>query len=173
MLYFGYGKSPKIVPPFLSLQNNVPNGTGNGDAPQPLHHVNIPFERATFGMGCFWGCDSLFGATKGVLRTRVGYGGGKSKDPTYKNILDHTEIIEIDYDPEKTTYLQLLNLFWNNHEYGLHTKIKTQYQSMILYHNEKQKQIAEESKENEAKKRHPEQIITKIEKAGTFYPAEE
>lgn len=54
--------------------------------PKPLHHVNIPFERATFGMGCFWGCDSLFGGTKGVLRTRVGYAGGKEKNPTYKNM---------------------------------------------------------------------------------------
>ncbi|XP_063707969.1 peptide methionine sulfoxide reductase isoform X2 [Culicoides brevitarsis] len=154
---------------------NVPNGNGvHTDAsPKPLHTVNIPFERATFGMGCFWSCDSLFGAQKGVLRTRVGYSGGKSKNPSYRNIADHTEVIEIDFDPEKISYNQLLTLFWNNHEYGLTTRIKTQYQSLILYHNDKQKEIAEASKEKEQQKRAPEQIITRIEKAGTFYPAED
>jgi len=154
---------------------NVPNGNSvhTDDGPKPVHSVNIPFERATFGMGCFWSCDSLFGANKGVLRTRVGYAGGKSKDPSYRNIMDHTEVIEIEYDPEKITYLDLLGLFWDNHEYGLTTKIKTQYQSLILYHNDKQKKIAEESKNTEQKKRPNEQIITRIEKAGKFYPAED
>uniref|UniRef100_A0A336MPZ9 peptide-methionine (S)-S-oxide reductase n=1 Tax=Culicoides sonorensis TaxID=179676 RepID=A0A336MPZ9_CULSO len=126
---------------------SVPNGNGvhTDTTPKPLHQVNIPFEKATFGMGCFWSCDSLFGAQKGVLRTRVGYSGGKSKQPTYRNIGDHTECIEIDFDPTKVSYTQLLNLFWNNHEYGLTTRIKTQYQSLILYHNEKQKEMAEQT----------------------------
>lgn len=139
---------------------------------RPLHLVDIPFERATFGMGCFWGCDSLFGATKGVLRTRVGYAGGTTETPAYKQMGDHTEVIEIHYDPKKISYNDLLDLFWNNHEYGLTTRIKRQYMSLILYHTEEQRQIAEASRAEEQIKRAPEQIITEIAAASTFYPAE-
>uniref|UniRef100_A0A336N0D2 peptide-methionine (S)-S-oxide reductase n=1 Tax=Culicoides sonorensis TaxID=179676 RepID=A0A336N0D2_CULSO len=65
----------------LPDRKSVPNGNGvhTDKTPKPLHQVNIPFEKATFGMGCFWSCDSLFGAQKGVLRTRVGYSGGKTQ----------------------------------------------------------------------------------------------
>ncbi|XP_058118270.1 peptide methionine sulfoxide reductase [Anopheles ziemanni] len=139
---------------------------------EPLHQVDIPFEKATFGMGCFWGCDSLFGATRGVLRTRVGYAGGTTESPVYKKMGDHTEVIEIDYDPKKISYSDLLELFWNNHEYGLTTRIKRQYMSLILYHSEEQRKIAEDSRAEEQIKRAPEQIITEIAAAGAFYPAE-
>lgn len=94
-------------------------------------------------MGCFWGAESLYGATNGVLRTRVGYCGGTKPSPTYKNIGDHTEAIEIHYDPKNVKFEDLLHLFWNNHEYGLTTKIKKQYASIIFYHNEEQKKISE------------------------------
>lgn len=81
--------------------------------------------------------------------------------------------MEIAYDPNKISYKQLLDLFWNNHEYGLTTKVKRQYMSLIIYHNEEQKQIALESLEEEKMKRSPEIISTEIIKAGPFYPAEE
>ncbi|EDS26383.1 peptide methionine sulfoxide reductase msrA [Culex quinquefasciatus] len=128
---------------------------------QPLHQLNIPYEKATFGMGCFWGCDSLFGATKGVLRTRVGYAGGTSDSPVYRNMGDHTELLGV------------LDLFWNNHEYGLTKRIKRQYMSLILCHNEEQRRISEQSRAEEQIKRAPELIITEIATAGTFYPAED
>lgn len=83
------------------------------------------------------------------------------------------ECVEIHYDPGKISYKQLLGLFWNNHEYGLTTRVKRQYMSLILYHNDEQKAIATESMEEECVKRSPEVIITKIDKAGPFYPAEE
>lgn len=140
---------------------------------QPLHQLNIPYEKATFGMGCFWGCDSLFGATKGVLRTRVGYAGGTSDSPVYRNMGDHTEVIEIHYDPNQISFSDLLDLFWNNHEYGLTKRIKRQYMSLILCHNEEQRRISEQSRAEEQIKRAPELIITEIATAGTFYPAEE
>lgn len=54
--------------------------------PSLVHEVNVPFRKATFGMGCFWACDALFGATPGVLRTRVGYSGGSTAEPTYKKM---------------------------------------------------------------------------------------
>lgn len=140
----------------------------------PVHYLTIPsYERATFGMGCFWGAESLYGATYGVLRTCVGYAGGTTNSPTYRNIGDHTEVLEIDYDPTKITYKKLLNIFWNNHEYGLCAAIKRQYMSLILYHNDEQKKIATESKIEEQERRKPEIIKTAIQEASTFYPAED
>lgn len=86
---------------------------------------------------------------------------------------DHTEVIEIDFDPTVISLQKLLDLFWNNHEYGLGTKIKKQYCSLILYHNEEQRLTAERSLEEEREKRSTEEITTKILPASTFYPAEE
>ncbi|XP_017840989.1 peptide methionine sulfoxide reductase isoform X5 [Drosophila busckii] len=134
----------------------------------PVHHLDVSFETATFGMGCFWGAESLYGATRGVLRTTVGYAGGSSELPTG----DHTEVLEIDYDPKVVNFKELLDLFWNNHEYGLTTPIKRQYASLILYHNEEQQQIAEASKLEEQKRRAPEVITTDIAVKKNFYPAE-
>lgn len=139
----------------------------------PIHHVDAEYETATFGMGCFWSGESLFGATPGVLRTKVGYSGGKKPSPKYKEIGDHVECITLDYDPKKVSYKQLLHLFWNNHEYGLTTRVKRQYMSLILYHNDTQKEIAEESIKEERVNRAPEVIITELAQAQTFYPAEE
>lgn len=86
---------------------------------------------------------------------------------------DFIECVEIDYDPKKISYIQLLQLFWNNHEYGLTTRVKRQYSSLILYHNDQQKSLALKSINEEKIKRSPEVIITEIKKAGPFYPAEE
>jgi len=139
-----------------------------------LKHLNdSAFKTATFGMGCFWGCDSLFGAQKGVIRTAVGYSGGQQPNPTYRNIMDHTEVIQIHFIPSEITYEKLLNLFWDHHEYGLTTKIKTQYRSVIFYHSDEQKSKAEVSLQEMIPKVSPEVIITKIEPAGKFYPAED
>lgn len=139
--------------------------------PSVLHEINVPCKKATFGMGCFWACDALFGAQQGVLRTRVGYSGGTKLDPAYKNLGDHTEVIEIDYDPKKICYEDLLELFWNNHEYGFTNIIKRQYMSLILYHDEDQKRIAEISLKKQAHK-HNDPVVTEIAPAGPFYPAE-
>lgn len=79
----------------------------------------------------------------------------------------------MDFDPRKVSYKELLDLFWNNHEYGLTTRVKRQYMSLILYHNVEQKRIAIESINEEKVKRSPEVIITEIAAAGPFYPAEE
>lgn len=123
-------------------------------------------------MGCFWASDSLFGATPGVLRTHVGYSGGTTLDPVYRNLGDHTEVIEIDYDPKVVSFEDLLELFWNNHEYGLTARIKKQYTSLILYHDDDQKRIAEISLKKETHKR-KEEMVTQIEPAGVFYPSED
>lgn len=104
---------------FLLVTNWLFQGLHQWDCFQTmvgLHDVNIPTEKATFAMGCFWGPDSLFGATMGVIRTRVGFTGGSKKAPAYKSLGDHTEAIEIDFDPETIKYEQLLNMFWSNHD---------------------------------------------------------
>ncbi|XP_023946355.1 peptide methionine sulfoxide reductase [Bicyclus anynana] len=137
-----------------------------------LHDVDIPTKKATFGMGCFWSNDSLFGATLGIIRTRVGYSGGTSKNPHYRNIGDHTEVIELDYDPKTINYQELLDMFWANHEYGLTTKLKRQYQSLILYHDEEQRDAAETSYKS-MQVRCNGQLRTEIAPAGVFYPAED
>lgn len=85
---------------------------------------------------------------------------------------DHVEVITIDFDPSQINYMQLLDLFWNNHEYGLTTRVKRQYASVIYYHSDEQKRIASESIANERIKRPTEQIITEIIQVGIIYPAE-
>lgn len=82
-------------------------------------------------------------------------------------------MITIDYAPTEITFLQLLDLFWNNHEYGLTTRVKRQYASVIFYHNDDQARIAHESLQNERLNRPTEQIITEIVKADIIYTAEE
>lgn len=129
-------------------------------------------KRATFGMGCFWAGDALFGATTGVVRTRVGYAGGTRDSPTYRNLGDHTEVIDIDYDPKIIGYPELLDLFWNNHEYGLTTRIKRQYMSLVIFHDEEQRTIAEESMEKEQRQR-GEPLVTELKRFERFYPAED
>ena len=76
----------------------------------------VDTETATFALGCFWGPDASFGALEGVVRTRVGYAGGDKVNPTYKMIGDHTETIEIDYDPEVISYTELLEIFFASHD---------------------------------------------------------
>lgn len=129
-------------------------------------------KKATFGMGCFWAGDSLFGATPGVIRTSVGYAGGLKDNPAYRNLGDHTEVIDIEYDPEVISYSQLLNLFWNNHEYGLTKLIKRQYMSLILYHDDEQRILAEKSRDCLQREKN-EKFVTEISPFRKFYPAED
>lgn len=136
-----------------------------------LHDVDIPIRKATFGMGCFWANDSLFGATPGVIRTRVGYAGGTIPNPAYRSLGDHTEVIEVDFDPKEVTFEDLLDIFWANHEYGLTTRMKRQYLSLILYHDAEQK-AASEAAYREMQAKTKERLVTEIAPAGPFYPAE-
>ncbi|CAO1425617.1 unnamed protein product [Diamesa hyperborea] len=158
----------------LTLRLASTNGQkADDEIVKPLHNVETNFEKATFGMGCFWSGDSLFGGQHGVLRTRVGYSGGKTSNPTYRNIGDHTEVIDIDFDPISITFKDLLKLFWNNHEYGLTRKQKRQYASLIFYHSVEQQEIAEQSRKEEIENRRNETIYTEIIEASQFYAAED
>jgi peptide methionine sulfoxide reductase msrA/msrB len=127
-------------------------------------------ETATFGLGCFWGPDGSFGALEGVVRTRVGYAGGEMKDPRYTKIGDHTETVQIDYDPDQISYRELVEIFFNSHN-AFAEAYSRQYASLILYHNEDQRQTALEVKESlEAEKNR--KVKTMIKELDRFYLAE-
>jgi len=139
-------------------------------------------EKATFGAGCFWGVEASFQNIKGVKSTAVGYMGGKLINPTYEDVCTdktgHAEVIQILYDPAKISYEHLLEIFWNIHDptqlNRQSSDIGTQYRSVIFYHNEKQKQIAEKSKNKQQKTgKYQKPIVSEITPAKEFYPAEE
>lgn len=96
-------------------------------------------ETATFGMGCFWGPESMFGSIPGVLRTRVGFAGGTSPKPTYRHMGDHTEAVEIDFDPAVIPYEELLRTFWQNHYPNRGNYKGRQYISLIRYRGQEQR----------------------------------
>lgn len=96
------------------------------EAPAPAETAS-----ATFGLGCFWGPDAEFGALPGVVRTRVGYAGGTKSSPTYRAIGDHTEVLQVDYDPRETTYRDLLDVAFGSHDPTRQAR-KRQYQSVVL-----------------------------------------
>jgi len=141
----------------------------------------VKIEKATFGAGCFWGIEEKFSKTKGIISTKVGFMGGKLKNPSYKQVCTgktgHIEVTEVNYNSKKISYEKLLDIFWSIHNpfsknrQGLN--LRTQYNSIIFYHNEKQKNLALKSKEKIQKKYKDKIIITQIRKSSSFYKAEE
>ncbi|GIY73248.1 hypothetical protein CDAR_572661 [Caerostris darwini] len=131
---------------------------------------SLKMKTATFAMGCFWHPDALFGCQKGIYRTRVGYTGGTLHNPTYRNLGDHTEAIDIDYNPEIVSYENLLKLFWKNHD-PIEPN-KRQYRSVIFYRDDEEKGLASESKK-EMEKVSKSPILTAIEPFNKFYNAED
>lgn len=143
---------------------------------------NIQLEKATFGAGCFWGVEETFRNLKGVKETTVGFMGGKTSNPSYEQVCSgltgHAEVVHITYDPNQISYKDLLEVFWNCHNPMTLNRQGpdegTQYRSVIFYHHEAQKKIAEDSKtllQKSGKFSRP--IVTKIVSATPFYRAEE
>lgn len=139
-------------------------------------------EKATFGAGCFWGVEAAFRKVKGAVNTAVGYMGRTLDKPTYKDVCTdktgHAEVVQVDYDPSKVTYEELLNLFWEIHDPTTLNRqgpdVGTQYKSIIFYHTEEQKGKAIASKEKlQNSGRYENDIVTEIAPASTFYRAEE
>lgn len=143
---------------------------------------NSQSQLATFGAGCFWGVEAAFRRTPGVLATAVGYAGGHTKNPTYKEVCSdrtgHVEVVQVEFDPSQVTYEQLLEVFWNSHN---PTQVNrqgpdhgSQYRTVIFYHSDEQKAAAEKSKaELDASGHFGRPIATQIEAAPTFYFAED
>lgn len=131
---------------------------------------NAVLTSATFGMGWFWGPDARFGIEKGVVRTRVGYAGGTKENPTYRSMGDHTEVIQIDYDPQQISYEELLYIFWSNHS-PEGRPWSRQYMSIVLYHDEDQEKITQAIKLMIENKK-GQKIFTEVNPLKRFYLAE-
>ena len=139
-------------------------------------------QKATFGAGCFWGVELTFRQVKGVRLAQVGYTGGTLQNPTYEDVCtgetDHAEVVQIEYDPELTSYDDLLQVFWDTHNPTTRNRqgpdIGTQYRSVIFFHSPQQKISATISKQQvEASGRFSDPIVTEIRPASIFYRAEE
>lgn len=112
-------------------------------------------ELATFGMGCFWGAERKFWELPGVLSTMVGYAGGLTPNPTYREVCSgrtgHTEVVQVVFDPKKVSYEQLLKVFWENHDptQGMRqgNDTGTQYRSAVYTHSDAQARAAAASRE--------------------------
>lgn len=155
--------------------NIVP--TGQKAAPE------VKIQRAMFGAGCFWGVEARFRETEGVLGTAVGYAGGATKNPTYKQVCyeetGHAEVVLVEFDPTKISYEKLLEIFWTNHNPTTLNRqgpdIGTQYRSVVFFYGDEQKALAEKSKADvqASKKWGDKPIVTFIQPAPEFYKAED
>ena len=139
-------------------------------------------ELATFGAGCFWGVEATFRRLPGVISTRVGYTGGRTENPTYRDVCSgrtgHAEAVEVTYDPERIQYADLLRVFWENHDPTTPNRqgpdVGEQYRSAIFFHTREQEAEARASKDRlGAENRFRRPIVTQVVPSVAFYPAEE
>lgn len=139
-------------------------------------------EQATFGAGCFWGVEAAFRRVEGVLKTSVGFCGGHTENPTYKEVCSdktgHAEVVHLEFDPQRVSYTQLLDIFWDIHDPTQYNRQGpdrgTQYRSVIFTHTPQQQAQAIASRDRlqtSAKFNQP--IVTQIETAAPFYLAED
>jgi len=149
-------------------------------APEPKPTPPAKAQLATFGGGCFWCVEALFETFDGIKAVTSGYAGGKTPNPTYKQIsggdTGHAEVVQIEFDPAKISYEQLLAIFWDIHDPTTLNRqgadVGTQYRSIILTHDEAQKAAAEKSKQAaSAKFKTP--ITTEIAPLVKYYLAED
>ena len=126
---------------------------------------------ATFGMGCFWGPDARFGAIEGIVRTRVGYAGGTTPNPSYHSLGDHTEVVQGEYNPDELGYDDLLEVFWTNHAWAS-TAPKRQYRSVVLAADDDQLAAAERFRDG-LEERAGRSVTTDLERLETFTRAED
>ncbi len=138
-------------------------------------------ELATFGAGCFWCVEAVFQELKGVSKVVSGYMGGQTQNPTYQEICTgatgHAEVCQISYNPAEISFAELLEVFWKTHDPTTLNRQGndkgTQYRSAVFYHNDDQKNIAEEYKQKlDASGAWDNPLTTEISSAETFYEAE-
>src|SRR3954466_8233728 len=184
---FLFGEKTKMIDPSRALAGR----TERMHVPESHFMLGTPlgppfpegFQTAVFGMGCFWGAERKFWEADGVYTTAVGYAGGYTPNPTYEEVCSgstgHTEAVLVAFDTAKTSYEEMLKLFWENHDptQGMRQggDVGTQYRSAIYYSGEDQHQAAELSRrtfgDRLAQSGYGE-ITTEIAPAGEFYYAE-
>jgi peptide-methionine (S)-S-oxide reductase len=138
------------------------------------------YETATFGAGCFWGVEAAYRQIQGVKSTRVGYGGGHTEQPTYREVCsgntNHAELVEVTFDPEKVSYEELLDVFWANHDPTQVNRqgpdIGTQYRTVVFFHSPGQEKSAIASRDA-LQERLDRPIATQIVAAQPFWEAED
>lgn len=139
------------------------------------------FQKAVFGMGCFWCAEAVFEELEGVESVVSGYAGGETDDPTYNKISNgqtgHAEAVEVTFDPKKISYGDLLEVFWALHDPTQLDRqgpdVGHQYRSVVFYANEEQKRLAEESKRKiEESSEYKDSIVTEMVPLSKFFPAE-
>ena len=139
---------------------------------------SVATKKATIAGGCFWGMEDLIRKLPGVIDTTVGYTGGKVANATYKNHEGHAEAIEIEFDPKRISYEQILDFFFRMHDPTTLNRqgndVGTSYRSAIFFHDDEQRQIAERVKEKvNASGKWSRPVVTEITKAGPFWEAED
>eukprot|EP00127_Corallochytrium_limacisporum_P001882 Clim_evm37s88 gene=Clim_evmTU37s88 len=177
------GRKTSHEPTMSKGTNAVPSKHFVLDA--PLDDEFKDYDFAMFGMGCFWGAERKFWQHKeGIISTSVGYAGGKTENPTYEQVCsgttNHAEVVRIVFDPKKTTYKALLDIFWGNHDPTTLNRqgndVGTQYRSAAYYYNDEQKKQIEMTKAEFNKRLAAEgygQIVTEIKPAPTYHFAED
>ena len=139
-------------------------------------------EKATFGAGCFWGVEAAFRKIDGVTATSVGYTGGSLDSPTYEDVCTgrtgHAEVVEVEYDPSRVSYDELLAVFWDIHDPTTLNRqgpdVGTQYRSVLFFHIAEQEAAANKSKEKiQSSGRFTRDIVTEITPASQYYKAED
>lgn len=163
----------------VSCSSKAQQKSENKSTQQVMDSQNL--EKATFGAGCFWCVEAVFEEVKGVKTVEAGYAGGDVKDPSYREVstgtTGHAEVARIVFDPSEISYEQLLEVFWHTHNPTTLNRqgadVGPQYRSVIFYHNEKQKEIAEKSKVRTDKSDLWEDpIVTAIEPLSNYSKAE-
>ena len=138
-------------------------------------------EKATFGAGCFWGIEFAFNKVDGVIKAPVGYAGGNMPDPTYEQVCSgrtgHTEVVQVEFDPNKVTYPELLEVFWAIHDPTTLNRqgpdIGTQYRSAIYFHSPEQEAAAKVAiAALDAGTKFINPIVTEVAPIDTFYIGE-
>lgn len=143
----------------------------NIQKPQLKAETTQAIATATFAMGCFWRADALFGAAPGVVRTQVGYAGGTTPNPTYWSLADHIETVQVEYQPAKTDFQQLLRLFFSSHN-PTKPSWKRQYTSAVFAHTPDQAELAVQAKE-QLQAQTGQRVYTALYPYTAFFPAED
>ena len=139
-------------------------------------------EKTTFGAGCFWGIEYSFNKVPGVLEAPVGYSGGSLENPTYQQVCSgqtgHAEVVQVKFDPNKVSFQELLEVFWNIHDPTTLNRqgpdVGTQYRSAIFFHSQEQETLAKKSVQKlTEQKRFSNPIVTEISPIDVFYLGEE